>query len=316
MAKKQPELFISYSRSDDEYVKSLMLELEAQAVPYWSDQKIEAGTLWITEIESAIKRASVFVLVISQNFEKSDYALFEAGIAVGRAKESGALVVPLIRPGASIPSVLRGYQAIRTESMRVEEVVTRLRTCLETASTKTEPILRELSLFVSSPADVTAEREVISRVVEELNATVASSNGIILRRYTWERFAPVEIGHPQSVMNEMIRDIDVFILILGNRLGTPVGIGGGSGTEVEFQIVAERWRHTGHPQILCYLKATTPKIESSTEIEQQRKVLAFRDQLKNEGFVFEFTSMEDLERAVRLHFVKIIESAGRRPTIG
>jgi len=316
MTKTQPELFISYSRADDEFVRRLMLELEAQAVPYWSDRKIEAGTLWITEIESAMRRAAVFLLVISQNFEKSDYALFEAGIAVGRAKESGALVVPLILPGASIPSVLRGYQAIRAESMSVEDVVSRLRAYVETTSTKTEPLLRELSLFVSSPGDVTAEREVISRVVEELNATVGSSKGIVLRRYTWERFAPVEMGHPQSVMNEMIRDIDVFVLILGNRLGTPVGIGGGSGTEVEFQMVAERWRHTGRPQILCYLKATTPKIDSAGEVEQLRKVLAFRDQLKNEGFVFEFTSMEDLEKAARLHFVKIIASAAGRPTIG
>jgi hypothetical protein len=55
MAKAAREVFISYSRADDAFVRRLMRELDEQAVPYWSDRKISAGALWIDEIESALK---------------------------------------------------------------------------------------------------------------------------------------------------------------------------------------------------------------------------------------------------------------------
>lgn len=309
MNKNLPEMFISYSKTDLDFVQKLMNELDLHDVPYWSDQKIKAGTFWMPEIESAMKRADLFVLIISPNFEKSDYALLETGIAVGRAQESGAMIVPILLHGASTPPVLSGFKSLEADKFNIEQIVTQLQSIAAKVHRRPEPAVRELSLFVSSPADVTLEREIVSLIVEELNTTIGKMKKTILQRYTWERFAPIEMGHPQPIMNEIIRDIDVFVLILGARLGTPVGIGDGSRTEDELQLLVERRRRTGQPQILCYLKKPYKEIESAVEVEQREKVLKFSNRLRDEGLVFEFTSIDEFESAIRNHLTKIIESA-------
>src|SRR5215831_16014804 len=119
MASVPQELFISYSRTDDEFVRRLQHELDLQGVRYWSDRKIRAGSLWIDEIETAMNRASVFVLVISQSFRASEYAQLEAGIAVSHAQQSRARVVPILLRGASLPAALRGFNALRADLMSV-----------------------------------------------------------------------------------------------------------------------------------------------------------------------------------------------------
>jgi hypothetical protein len=313
MAKGARELFISYSRADDAFVQGLMRELDEQAVPYWSDRKIEAGGLWIDEIESAIKRASVFVLLISPSFAASKNALFEAGIAVGRAHESGARIVPILLPGASLPPVLRGYHALRADSMTIKDVAEQLRAVAATVDQKPERIFKELRLFVSSPADVTAERECVSRISEELNAGVGAAKGVALQRYTWESFPPSVIrGSVHGTVSEALRHVDIFLLILAARLGTPVGINSGSGMEEEFQMVVENSKRTGRPQVLCYLKTAPVQLKSVDEAEEFGRVLKFRDRLKRDHLVYEFESLDDLERAVRHHLTEIILSESHR----
>jgi len=317
MPKTARELFISYSRADVAFVRGLMRELDAQGLPYWSDRKIELGAPWIDEIESAVKRASVFVLVISPGFLGSEYALMEAGIAVGRAHESGARIVPILLPGASLPPVLRSYQALRADSMTVKDLVERLRAVASTVDRKPDRISKELRLFVSSSADVTAERECVSRIVEELNASVGAAEGVTLLRYTWERsLLPVETGSAQATVSEALGHVDVFLLILGARIGTPIGVDRGSGTEKEFQMAVENSKHTGRPQVLCYLKTAPVQVTSVDQAEQLRRVLEFRDRLRNDQLVYEFESLDDLERAVRHHLTNIIVSEGSRPTSG
>lgn len=317
MPKAARELFISYSMADVTFARGLMHELDGQGVPYWSDRKIEVGAIWIDEIESAVKRASVFVLVISPGFLASEYALMEAGMAVGRAHESGARIVPILLPGASLPPVLRNYQALRADSMTVEEVATRLRAIVSTVDRKPDRISKELRLFVSSPADVTAERECVSRIVEELNASVGAAERVTLLRYTWESSLPLlKTGSVQATISEALGHVDVFLLILGVRIGTPIEVGRGSGTEEEFQMAVENSKHTGRPQVLCYLKTAPVQVTSVDQAEQLRRVLEFRDRIRNDRLVYEFESLDDLERAVRHDLTNIIMSEGSRPKSG
>lgn len=311
------ELFISYSTADVAFVQALMRELDAEGVPYWSDRKIEAGARWIDEIDSAVKRASVFVLLISPGFLASDFALMEAGMAVGRAHESGARIVPILLRGASLPRVLRNYQALSAESMTVEDVAKSLKAIASTVDRKPDRISRELRLFVSSPADVTAERECVSRIVEELNAGVGAAEGVTLVRYTWESsLPPVVARSPQAAINEALGHVDVFLLILAARIGTPIGARRGSGTEEEFEMAVENSKHTGRPQVLCYFKTAPVQVTTVDQAEQLRRVLEFRDRIRSDRLVYEFESLEDLERAVRNNLASIIVSEGRRPTSG
>ena len=315
MPKTTGEVFISYSNADSAFVRELMRELEAQGVPYWSDQKIEGGALWMDEIESAVKRASVFVLVISPNFLASKYTLMEAGVAVGRARVSGARIIPILLSATSLPPMFRDYQALHADSITVKDIATRLGSLASALDYKPERVQKELRLFVSSPSDVIAERECVSRVVEELNARVGSTEGITFLRYTWENvLPPIETKSIQEAVNEALSHVDVFLLILGSRIGTPIGPGRGSGTEEEFRMAIESSKHTGWPMILCYLKTAPIKIKSADQAEQLRRVLEFSDQLRKDRLVYEFESLNDLENAVRHSLTKIIKSEADRLT--
>lgn len=108
--------------------------------------------------------------------------------------------------------------------------------------------------------------------------------------------------------------MDIFLLIIGARLGTPVGDGRGSGTEEEFRIAVENSRHTGRPQVLCYLKTAPVQVSSVEQVEQLRRVMEFRDRLLKDGIVYQFESLADLEYAVRQHLTKIIALEGDRLT--
>ena len=316
MASPPNEVFISYSRADDAFVRTLLREFDRQGVPDRSDREIAAGSSWIDEIESALNRVSVFLLVISPHSQASEYGQFEAGMAAGRAKESQARIVPILLPGASLPPVLRSYQALRAESMTIEDIAAEIKAIVTTTERKADRVSTELRLFVSSPADVTAEREVVARVVEELNATVGAAEGVTFRRYAWESLPAVELAHPQQALDDMLRRLDVFVLILASRLGTPIGVGGGSGTEEQYKLVVEKWRQTGKPKIFCYLRTAAVRLESVDALEQLRRVFEFRDQLKRDGLVFEFESIADFERAVRLHLTNVIHSSHGRLTSG
>jgi hypothetical protein len=78
MAKK-PSIFISYSHVDEQWKNALRVHLDAlQAedenfVDPWDDERIGAGENWKEEIESAMDRASVAVLLVSADFLVSPF---------------------------------------------------------------------------------------------------------------------------------------------------------------------------------------------------------------------------------------------------
>jgi len=70
-------VFISYSHQDEEYLKELMTYIEPFArtdeLEIWHDQQIKAGEKWAVEIEQALNRAWVAILIISPNFLDSKF---------------------------------------------------------------------------------------------------------------------------------------------------------------------------------------------------------------------------------------------------
>jgi hypothetical protein len=72
-----PTVFISYSRRD----KKLMEELLAHMKPYvrsgsvtaWSDKQIVPGSKWLPEIQTALGKAGVALLLVSPQFLASDF---------------------------------------------------------------------------------------------------------------------------------------------------------------------------------------------------------------------------------------------------
>ena len=96
-----PSVFISYSHKDEEWKERLVTQLGVLQMEgilnVWDDRRIEAGDDWKPEIEDAITKANVAILMISANFLTSKFILGEEvpKLLERRAKE-GVRVIPLI----------------------------------------------------------------------------------------------------------------------------------------------------------------------------------------------------------------------------
>jgi len=112
------QVFISYSHRD----KKLMEELQTQLKPYlrsgvvtaWSDQQIASGAQWFQEIQTALARTSVAVLLVSRDFLASDFIYeHELGPLLKEAEAGGVRIlwVPL-RASAFEETPLQKYQAV------------------------------------------------------------------------------------------------------------------------------------------------------------------------------------------------------------
>src|SRR5579863_2308576 len=121
---------------------------------------------------------------------------------------------------------------------------------------------QRLRVFVSSPGDVGAAREVSAQVIEKLAHEFARFFAI--EPYLWEYEPMLASGHFQDSIDPPGK-FDIVILILQSRLGTPLpertlareyrGMDGRApvtGTEWEFEDALSAARDKGTPDLLVY----------------------------------------------------------------
>jgi tetratricopeptide (TPR) repeat protein len=97
-----PTIFICYSHKDKSWKERLVTQLGVLDVDVWDDRRIAAGADWLPEIEQAIGRASVAILLISADSLTSDFIRHEeVPRLLERRRGEGLRVIPLIvRPCA------------------------------------------------------------------------------------------------------------------------------------------------------------------------------------------------------------------------
>src|SRR5438067_632555 len=70
-------VFISYSHEDKEWLDRVQVHLKPlerdHAISVWSDKQIQAGSRWRQEIERALQKTRIAVLLISADFLASDF---------------------------------------------------------------------------------------------------------------------------------------------------------------------------------------------------------------------------------------------------
>lgn len=163
-------------------------------------------------------------------------------------------------------------------------------------------------VFISSPSDVSDERDVVQEAIEQINQLRGDKEGFRLDPLRWEKNVSSQIGgEPQSIINDQIGDdYDIFVGILCSRFGQETAAYG-SGTEEEFFRAYQRRKRGGAtPEILFYFK--DPR-QSAAPIDagQLSKVAAFKEQVSGLGIYEEFDSSNELKTKILAALSRALE---------
>jgi len=118
-------LFISYSHEDEKLKndldKHLVMLKRSGKVEIWNDRKLIAGQEWDSEIKKEMQDADVILLLISADFNNSEYIWKEElAHAMQRHEQGTAKVVPVIlrkcewsdMPYAKLQALPRGARPV------------------------------------------------------------------------------------------------------------------------------------------------------------------------------------------------------------
>ena len=101
-----PDVFISYSRENQQEVIKMVEYLRSQGVAVWMDESdIHGATMWTKEIVEAIRASSVFILAISRHSTGSKNVVKELALASEREK----IILPIYLEQCDIPETME-YQ--------------------------------------------------------------------------------------------------------------------------------------------------------------------------------------------------------------
>ena len=111
---------------------------------------------------------------------------------------------------------------------------------------------RVFRILIASPSDVTEERDIAVKVIQEWNDLNAAERQLVILPLRWETHSAPEYGkRPQEVINRQVVDsCDLLVGIFWTRVGSPTGAAE-SGTLEEIERVATR----GCPVMLYFSQA-------------------------------------------------------------
>jgi formylglycine-generating enzyme required for sulfatase activity len=159
--------------------------------------------------------------------------------------------------------------------------------------------LTSYRIFIASPGDVAAEREIARKVIDETSKFLESRK-ISLQARGWEDVAP-GLGRAQGLINPEVEKADLLVGILWKRFGTHTGVAD-SGTEEEFNKFYQRWQAGEKVDVLMYFREP-PREMVDDPGEQLKKVLAFRQKFETLGLYRSYKETDDFADMLRKHLV-------------
>lgn len=144
-------------------------------------------------------------------------------------------------------------------------------------------------ILIASPSDVSEEREIAVRTIQEWNDLNAAERQLVLLPLRWETHSAPEYGkRPQEVINRQVVDhCDLLVGVFWTRIGSPTGISD-SGTIEEIERVAT----DGKPVMLYFSQAKHDP--DKLDLEQLAKLREFKKKtfpkalIESYGGVIEF----------------------------
>ncbi|WP_064199900.1 hypothetical protein [Brevibacillus brevis] len=148
-------------------------------------------------------------------------------------------------------------------------------------------------VLIASPSDVKEEREAIRNTINLWNTKNAEHYNLIYLPTMWETNTTPQLGgRPQGMINEQIVDkSDILIGVFWTRIGSPTGIAE-SGTIEEI----ERFVDSKKPATLYF--SDKPMPQDGFKADQFEKLQEFKQKIRPQGLMGNFSTTEDLERQV------------------
>ncbi len=127
-ANKRTEVFISYSHKDKRWMERLRTMLKpAEAnrkITVWADTNLRTGVKWHEEIQAALQRAKVGVLLVTMNFLASDYIRQHEFAPILEAAKSGGMTIFWVAVGSCLyeETYLKDYQCANDPQRPLENL--------------------------------------------------------------------------------------------------------------------------------------------------------------------------------------------------
>jgi hypothetical protein len=181
------------------------------------------------------------------------------------------------------------------------------------------PQLELLTIFLASPSDVARERRCVEEVIEEINDTVASSLGIVLK-VVHSGKTYLGFGQDgQTVLNKQIGNMKEYCLFVGimwSRIGTKTARAP-SGTVEEFQRAVRSFNRNERPEIWFYFRQSTPQLETEEKVEQYKQVLAFKKKVQRNALTCDYRNPSNFRDEFRKQISRWLNKrASKKPQSG
>jgi hypothetical protein len=124
-SKCEYDIFLSYHRKDDEWVRRLVDALSKQGVDVWYDEKIKPGESWREKIEEGLRQSRYVGFIITPETARSNWLALELGAALALKKP----LIPIVAedtPLEDIPGPIRLRKALpKSDPIVVAEKIAR-----------------------------------------------------------------------------------------------------------------------------------------------------------------------------------------------
>lgn len=179
-------------------------------------------------------------------------------------------------------------------------------------------LVRSFRIFIASPSDCLAERELVLRLAMQDPTIQHLRRGlnVSVDVFDWEDVLP-DLGRPQSLINAAMKRFnpDWFVFICWHRMGTDAGQAM-TGLEEEWNLAKEmNKRGGGHPKISIYFNQATPS-NFEFDVNQWDALKRFRDVIfsEHQALASDFNGFQRFEETFRAHLTKrLLEFSGDKP---
>lgn len=154
--------------------------------------------------------------------------------------------------------------------------------------------------FIASPSDVSKERNMVENIINRVSNSCRDTIGIQTDAHTWKRLPPITPNMSEStiqdMINEEVRNCNVFILILYKRYGS-VELGHKkSNTEREIDVALKMLSEGKKITFLSYFRELPSNIGQDV---QEGKVRKLRTELEKRGIWYRtYKTTEDFKEEV------------------